>query len=111
MARYTHTDFKTKMSIHSLIGQQIKRRDDGLYEYRDGWSDAKIADTMQVKIGVVQRLRGAEFGSLHQTAQNVAPINSNHFNALRRRIERIEQALGLDAIEASINGAAGEVVK
>lgn len=57
--------FPQRVEIVDLLRVHIRKRDDGLFEYEEPWSDRLIADKYKVASAVVAKMRNELFGQLY----------------------------------------------
>lgn len=99
MARNTLT-LKQAMALSRFIDTVITRRDDNLYEYRDGRNEKMVAAEAEQTLGFpvteqnVKRVRNEVYGDLYRA--NTAESFEQRIAALEARVTALEERLGGD---------------
>lgn len=77
----------TRIKIYEFLKPLLVRRDDGLWEYNDDWTDVAVASQFQVGESTVAKIREAGFGKLRRITNTVMRPDPE----LTARVERLEQ--------------------
>lgn len=83
MSKIMRLSFPQKLEINKLLEQQLVKGDDGYYEYKDGDTDATIAQRMRCNVSHIAGLR-KEMGW---------PLRASRTSTLEERVRRIEKYL------------------
>jgi len=85
-------DYVAKADVVRALDLHCKRVD-GLAIYEDGWSDKCIADTLGIERQWVTNMRVKIVGKLPNAPGTAGGDPFEQINALRARIERLEQKI------------------
>ena len=92
MNRYKKATYTDQRKIEEILrGVLIKHEPTGLWTYKEGWSDRKVATSVNPEYGpgVAKTVRESVFGLIFR-AHNFSP-ESLKWNQLSDRLERLER--------------------
>jgi hypothetical protein len=96
--------FKGAIAIHAKLNQVLDQIGDGLVEYKEGYSDRKVAEELggEVSRNSVAYVRAECFGHLKRSApQAAAPVSSDidvRLSVLERTMDDVLHALSMQHI-------------
>lgn len=78
--------FKTRLEVYKLLEEHLSA-DGDRFIYDEGWSDARVARTVNAALPGVKQFRNKEFGSLRSSE------NPKHGKSLTIRIHDLERRM------------------
>lgn len=81
------------IKIYNKLDEVLEKAEEGFVRYKSGWSDKHIAETLDVPLATVSRVRNENFGRVKNSPGKGRDSIIRRLDMLEARVAELEEAL------------------